>query len=171
MKIKNITLSAMFLAVAYVLPFFTGQIPQIGQMLCPMHVPVLLCGYFCGPMLGAIVGCIAPILRSVTIGMPIIFPSAVCMAFELATYGFVCGLLYRAFGRTKVAVVVSLVAAMIIGRIVWGIAMLACVSFDIGKFGFAAFLAGAVTNAIPGIVLQLVIIPLLVVALRKHTAN
>ena len=89
--IKKLTLSAMFLALAFVMPFLTGQIPQIGSMLCPMHIPVLLCGFFCGAPWGLVVGFVAPILRSFILGMPPLFPTAFCMAFELATYGFIAG--------------------------------------------------------------------------------
>ena len=77
-------LSALFLAVAYVLPFFTGQIPEIGSMLCPMHLPVLLCGFICGWYWGLAVGFIAPLFRSLILGMPVMFPMGICMAFELA---------------------------------------------------------------------------------------
>lgn len=166
-EIKKITLSAMFLALAFVMPFLTGQIPQIGSMLCPMHIPVLLCGFFCGAPWGLAVGFIAPLLRSFTLGMPPMFPTAFCMAFELATYGFIAGLLYNKFPKKKVNVYVSLISAMIIGRLVWGIVMFACMGFDTSKFGLSAFLAGAVLNAVPGIVLQVILIPVVVIALER----
>lgn len=162
MNIKTLVLASMFLALALLLPFLTGQIQQIGSMLCPMHIPVLLCGFFCGGPWGFAVGLIAPILRSFLFGMPPLFPVATCMAFELATYGLVAGLLHK-----KYSVYVSLIGAMIAGRLVWGIAMFACMGFNMEKFGFSAFLAGAVTNAIPGIILQLVFIPALVITLEK----
>ena len=94
-RIVKITLSGMFLGLALVLPFLTGQIPEIGSMLCPMHIPVLLCGYLCGGTWGLIVGLMAPLLRSMIFGMPPMFPTAVCMAFELAIYGLSAGVLYR----------------------------------------------------------------------------
>ena len=93
--VRNLTFSSMFLALCMVLPFLTGQIPQIGAMLSPMHIPVLICGFVCGPLWGMIVGAIAPVLRSVLFGMPKLFPSAVCMMFELAAYGAAAGLLIR----------------------------------------------------------------------------
>lgn len=164
---KNLTLSAMFLALAFILPFFTGQLKQIGSMLCPMHIPVLLCGFFCGASWGCLVGAIAPILRSMVLGMPVMFPSAVCMAFEMAAYGFTAGFLYRKQPKKKGSVYISLLSAMLIGRIVWGAAMFACMGFDTSKFGLAAFLSGAVTTAIPGIVLQIVLIPIIVITLEK----
>ena len=166
-EIKKLTLSAMFLALAFVLPFLTGQIPQIGSMLCPMHIPVLLCGFFCGAPWGLGVGFVAPLLRSFVLGMPPMFPTAVCMAAELAVYGLVSGILYRRLPAKKSNIYVSLILAMILGRVVWGFAMLLCMGIAGGEFGFAAFVAGAVTNAIPGIILQLVIIPVLVMALER----
>lgn len=161
----------MFLALAFVLPFLTGQIPQIGAMLCPMHIPVLLCGFFCGGPWGLLVGFLAPLLRSVVLGMPPMFPKAICMAFELATYGFMAGILYQILPKKKLNVYVSLLGAMICGRLVWGLAMFTCMGLDIEKFGLAAFLAGAFTNAVPGIVIQLVLIPILVITLSKVVNN
>lgn len=165
---KTLTLSGMFLALALVMPFLTGQIPQIGSMLCPMHLPVLLCGFFCGGTMGFLVGLIAPVLRSFLFGMPPMFPVAICMAFELAAYGLVSGVLYRLLPGKKRAVYGALLIAMILGRIVWGIAMMVCISSSGGQFGMEAFLAGAVTTALPGIVLQLVLIPVVVLAMEKH---
>lgn len=166
--IKKLTLSAMFLALALVMPFLTGQIPQIGAMLCPMHIPVLLCGFFCGGPWGLLVGFVSPVLRSIIFGMPPMFPKAICMAFELATYGLVSGLLHKVLPKKKWTVYVSLILAMIAGRVVWGLAMLVCMGFDVTKFGASAFISGALLNAIPGIIVQLVLIPILVIVLEKY---
>lgn len=165
--IKKLTLSAMFLALAFILPFFTGQIPQIGAMLCPMHIPVLLCGFFCGSPWGLLVGFVAPILRSFVLGVPPMFPKAFCMAFELATYGFVAGYLHNKLPKKKANVYVALLGAMLIGRLVWGVVMFACMGLDASAFGFSAFLTGAVLNALPGIALQIVLIPIIVITLEK----
>ena len=164
---RKLTLSAMFLALAFVLPFFTGQIQQIGSMLCPMHIPVLLCGFFCGAPWGLMVGFIAPILRSMVLGMPPMFPVALCMAFELGTYGFVAGFLHTRLPKKKWFVYISLLCAMILGRAVWGITMFACMGFDTSTFGWAAFISGAITTAIPGILLQIILIPIIVITLEK----
>ena len=160
-------LSAAFLALAYIMPFLTGQIPEIGAMLCPLHIPVLLCGFICGWPWGLAVGFIAPLFRSLTLGMPPFFPKALCMAFELAAYGAIAGLMHRILPRRKPYIYVSLLTAMIIGRLVWGTAMFLCLGLSGGSFTFAAFLAGAVTNAIPGIILQIVLIPVLVMVLDR----
>lgn len=159
------TLSALFLSLAYVLPFLTGQIPEIGAMLCPMHLPVLLCGFICGPVWGLAVGAVAPIFRSLTLGMPPPFPAALCMAFELASYGGVAGLMHKILPRKKPFILCSLLTAMITGRLIWGAVMFICISASGGGFTLSAFLAGAVINAIPGIIVQIVLIPVLVVIL------
>ena len=167
-NVKTLTLSAMFLAIALVLPFITGQIPEIGAMLCPMHLPILLCGYFCGGPWGLAVGLIAPVLRSMIFGMPPMYPTAISMAFELAAYGAISGLLYAKLPKTRASVYISLVTAMIVGRLVWGAARFVFAGLNITAFGLQAFWAGAVTSAIPGIILQLILIPILVIALDKQ---
>lgn len=93
--VRQLVLAALFLALAFVLPLLTGQVPKVGNMLCPMHFPVLLCGFVLGGPWGLAVGFAAPLLRSVLFGMPPMFPVAISMAFELATYGLVSGLLWR----------------------------------------------------------------------------
>ena len=165
-NIRNMVLSALFLAVAYVLPYFTGNIPQIGSMLLPMHLPTILCGFLCGAPWGAAVGFFAPLMRSAILGMPYMYPTAIAMAFEMAVYGFVSGFLYHRLSKSIQNVYIALISSMLCGRIVWGIVMS---SLLVGNGGFtvAAFIAGAFTNAIPGIILQLVAIPAIVLSLRK----
>ena len=173
MKSKNellkLTLAALFMALAFVLPFLTGQIQKIGSMLCPMHVPIILCGFICGWRWGLTVGLTAPLLRSLTLGMPPLFPIAICMAFELAAYGAVAGLMHKYLPRKKPFVYCSLITAMIVGRLVWGAAMFVCLGIRGGRFTFAAFLSGAVLNAIPGIVVQIVLLPILVMILEHFS--
>lgn len=164
---KKVTFAAMFLTLALVLPFFTGQIPQIGSMLCPMHIPVLLAGYICGGPWGFVIGLIAPILRSLIFGMPPMFPTAVSMAFELAAYGLVAGVLHKLLPPKKWCIYISLLLAMIAGRMVWGLAMFVCMGLKGTTFGMTAFLAGAVYNAIPGIIVQIILIPIIVMLLKR----
>jgi len=165
----RMVLAAMFLALALILPFFTGNIPQIGQALCPMHLPVLLCGFFCGPWYALAVGFIAPLLRFALFGMPPLIPTGIAMCFELAAYGTVAALLYRALPRKKPFIWLALLGAMVAGRVIWGFARLALFGLTGSPFGWSAFLSGAVLGALPGIALQLVFIPLLVLALQKFT--
>ena len=105
--------SGVCLALCMVLPFLTGQIPQIGKALSPMHIPVLICGLVCGWPYGLVVGLIAPILRSLTFGMPPLFPTASAMAFELAAYGVFSGLLWKCLPKKVWALYAALIGAML----------------------------------------------------------
>lgn len=164
--IRKLTYSALCLALAIVLPFLTGQIPQFGSMLCPMHIPALLCGFLCGWQYGAIVGFVSPLLRTLIFIMPPVYV-AIAMAFELAVYGAISGLLYRIFPRKVTSIYLSLLTAMIAGRLVWGAVKFVMAGIQHTEFSFALFLSGAVTTAIPGIILQIVLIPVLVMVAEK----
>lgn len=164
---KKLVLSALFIAIGIILPFFTGQIPQIGNMLCPMHIPILLCGFLCGWQYGLAVGFVTPLLRSVLFGMPPMMPTAVGMAFELAAYGVVTALLYRRLPKKNLYLYVSLIGAMIAGRVVWGLVSIVLYGVVGKNFSLQIFLASGFINAIPGIILQIVLIPAIMIALKK----
>lgn len=158
--------AAVCLALCMLLPFLTGHIPQIGSALSPMHIPVLLAGFLCGPWWALAVGFVAPMLRHVWMGMPPLI-TAIAMSFELAAYGLFSGLLYRLLPKKTVNIYVSLIGAMILGRIVWGIAMVVISGVTSSAFTWSAFMAGALLNAVPGIILHIVLIPILVLALKR----
>ena len=165
---KNLTLSAMFLAIGMVLPFLTGQIPQIGNMMLPMHIPVLLCGLICGWQYGAVLGFVLPLLRYLVFGMPVLFPTGIAMAFELMTYGLVIGLVYsRSRWKCIIALYRALIAAMLAGRLVWAAAQVILLGVSGSVFTVQMFLAGAFLNAVPGIIIQLVLIPVVMAALGR----
>ncbi|MBE6631610.1 MAG: ECF transporter S component [Ruminococcaceae bacterium] len=171
-RILKMILAALFLALAYVMPFLTGQIPEFGSMLCPMHIPVLLCGFICGWPWGLAVGITAPLFRSLILGMPPFFPTALCMAFELGAYGAVSGIIYKILPKKKLYIYCSLLTAMVLGRLVWGAAMFFCTGVSGGSFSLAAFISGALTKAIPGIIIQIVLIPVLIMILdRQNFSN
>lgn len=167
-EIKNITLSAMFLGLALVLPFLTGQIQVIGKMLLPMHLPILLCGLICGWQYGAVVGFITPLMRSLVFGMPPMYPTAIAMAFELAAYGFVVGFL---FSHAKWQCIKSLyrclIVAMIAGRAVSGLANIILLGLKGNSYTLSAFITAHFTSAIPGIIIQLTLIPAVMLLLNR----
>lgn len=166
--VSNITISAMFIALGIVLPIFTGQIPQIGKMLLPMHIPVFLCALICGWRYGAIVGFILPYMRYMIFGMPVLFPTGIAMSVELCTYGLVAGFLYNSSKwQCIIALYRSLIISMLAGRILWGITQIALLGLSGKAFTWQMFAAGAFFNAIPGIIIQLILIPVIMVALRK----
>ena len=164
---RSLVLAALFLALAFVLPMITGHVPQVGNMLCPMHFPILLCGFVLGGPWGLAVGFIAPLVRSVLFGMPPMFPIAIAMAFELAAYGLVSGVLWHKVKHTVPMMYASLVTAMVAGRLVWGAVRFVLAGLTGSSFPFSAFLSGALLTAVPGIVAQLVLIPLILIALQK----
>lgn len=166
LHVRNLVCAALCLALCMVLPFLTGQIPQIGSALCPMHIPVLLAGFLCGPWWAGAVGLTAPALRYVLFGMPPM-PAGIAMCFELAAYGLVSGLLYGRLPKRAGNIYVSLIAAMVVGRVVWGGARLALAGVVGAPFTWALFLSGAFTTALPGIIVQILLIPVLVMALQK----
>lgn len=165
--ILRLTYGAACLALCMVLPFLTGQIPEIGSALCPMHIPVLLAGFLCGPWWALSVGAVAPLLRFALFGMPPLFPTGAAMCFELAAYGLVSGILCRKLPKKAVNVYLALIAAMLAGRIVWGIVMAVLMGLSGSAFTWAAFVAGAFVNAVPGIIVHILLIPIIVLALRK----
>lgn len=165
-SIKRMVLAALFLALGLVMPFLTGQIPEIGSMLLPMHIPVLICGFVCGWKYGLVVGFIVPLLRSFLFTMPPMM-TAIGMAFELATYGAITGILYQKLPKSKARIYISLLAAMIVGRIVWGIVSIVIYGIGGNVFSWQMFIGGALLNAVPGIILQIVLIPILVMALER----
>lgn len=167
-KVKKLAVTAMLFAVGMVLPFFIGQIPAIGKMLLPMHIPVLLCGFIVGWQYGALIGFLLPIVRGLVFGMPPLYPNAVAMSFEMAAYGFVSGYLYsHAKWQCTKMLYISLVTAMLSGRLVWAFAEVILLGIGGNTFTWKMFAAGAFLNAIPGIIVQLTLIPLIMVALRR----
>ena len=164
---RKLVFAALFLALGLVLPFLTAQIPQIGSMLLPMHLPVLLCGFVCGWPYGLLVGAVTPLLRSMLFSMPPLYPTAVAMAFELAAYGLLAGLFYKLLPKKPVYVYVSLILAMLGGRVVWGLVQMILMGLVAQPFTWQIFMAGAFGNALPGILVQLVLIPVFVLALRS----
>ncbi len=158
----RLVLAALFTALGVLLPIAFHPLGVVGQVLLPMHLPVLLCGFLVGWKYGALVGFIVPFLSSFTTGMPPIYPVGISMALEMAAYGFFAGFLSR-----KYPVIVSLVGSMLAGRVVMGIANLILLGISGKPYLFSAFLSGAFVTALPGILLQLILIPAILFALKK----
>lgn len=167
-RIRRLCLASLFLSLGWLLPLITGQIQTIGNMLCPMHIPVFLCGLILGPLYGAFIGFITPLSRVLIFGMPVFYPNGLCMAFELFIYGLVSGLLYKLLSKNRLtSIYISLVISMVLGRIVWGISMYLCGLVSKSYFTWSLFISGAFISAWPGILIQLIIIPILLKSLIK----
>ena len=169
-KTKNfkLVMAGLFLCIGILLPFITAHAFGIsGNIFLPMHIPVFLCGFLCGPLMGGICGLVLPVFNSVLTGMPVFFPNAILMTVELFLYGFISSVVYKLLKRGKklFRIYISLIIAMIIGRIAsgataWLILMLGAKLF---KYSIAANLI----TGIPGIIIQLIIVPILISVFQK----
>ena len=161
-RTRTMVLAALFLALGVVLPSLTGAIKEIGDSLLPLHLAVMLCGVICNWQYATAIGAVLPFLRAAFFGMPPLYPNAVWMALELATYGFVIGFLFSLRKKySRVYLLVCLVCSMLAGRVVWGAAKALLLGVADKPFGFEAFLVGGFADAVPGIILQLVLVPLI----------
>ncbi len=165
-QVKKAIITAVCMALCVVLPLAFHAVPNAGSIYLPMHIPVLLCGLICGWSFGLACGIVGPLLSSLLTGMP---PAAVlpAMVIELAVYGIVAGL-GMALVRTKklsADLYISLIAAMLTGRIVAGVAK--ALIFAAGSTTMAAWATSYFVTGLPGIVIQLILIPAIVIALEK----
>lgn len=163
-NVRDLILTAMFIAVGLVLPQVFHLFGGLGTIFLPMHIPVLLCGFVCGWKYGMICGIITPFLSSIITGMPVMFPIGISMIFELLTYGLLCGLLYN---NLKLNVYVSLISAMLAGRVISGFAKMILMGVAGKPYSLTVFLTEAFVTALPGIIIQIILIPLLIISLSK----
>ena len=165
-SIKKMVFTASLIAIGIVLPIALHSIPNAGSVLLPMHIPVLLCGIICGFPYGLACGVLTPLLSSLLTGMPpaAILPSMLC---ELAVYGAVSSLFMRfvRIKNTHVKVLISLIGAMLAGRVVYGI--LNALVFRAGNYSMQIWMTSAFVTALPGVVIQIILIPVLVFAFQK----
>lgn len=165
-QIYNLVVAALCVAIGVVLPVAVHGIPNAGAVLLPMHIPVLLCGLLCGPLYGLGCGILTPLMSSLITGMPgpAYLPSMVC---ELAVYGLIAGLLIFLVhtGNQTADLYISLAGAMIAGRIIYGIVN--ALIFRAGEYSMSMWLTASFVTALPGIVIQLVLLPLIVLGLRR----
>lgn len=168
MKIKHLTITGMLLAIGILLPFATSHGMGIpGTLLLPMHIPVLLCGFLCGPMYGALLGTMLPILNCILTGMPTAYPMAPIMVAELTTYGFVSGILFQKtrLHRKTYGVYVALFGAMLCGRVAYGLMFQILMALS-GSLR-ALTVSAAIVTGIPGILIQFLLIPSIVLVLKR----
>ena len=164
--VKKSIITAVCIALCVVLPQAFHAIPNAGSIYLPMHIPVLLCGLICGWPYGLLCGLAGPALSALITGMP---PAAVLpgMMVECGVYGLAAGLLMQLV-RTKhlyADLYISLAAAMLLGRVVSGIAK--ALIFSAGSYSMVSWVAGSFVTALPGIVIQLALLPSIVYALMR----
>jgi len=165
-QIKQIVITGLCIAIGLLLPRLINiiPIPYPGAIFLPMHIPVIICGFVCGKYYGTICGAILPLLAFVLTGMPPIFPTGISMVLELATYGFLSAWFYE---LTKGRIFISLIVAMVGGRVVMGIVNIVLFNFTDNIYGISIFISSAFITAFPGIIIQLILIPIIIQALKK----
>ncbi len=169
-RIKKLCFAAMFLALGWLFPFLTGQNRDLGNMLSLIHIPAYLGGMLLGPWYGVLLGFVIPLSRSLILGMPVLYPRALCMAFEMAAYGGICGGMYHWLQKKNkkiTTIYISMIPAMLLGRVVWGAGRALCGLFAADAFTWSAFIAGGFVTAWPGMIAQLILVPVMLVALEK----
>ena len=167
-KTQRLTLSGLFLALGIILPYVTAHGAGVpGTVLLPMHIPVLLCGFFCGSFYGAISGALLPFLNCVLTGMPSLFPMLPIMLCELTVYGLTSGLLFTKtpLGKKRYGVFIALPISMICGRAAYAAAFYIMFLF-VGELK-ALSVTAAVVTGLPGIIIQLLLIPQIVILTKK----
>lgn len=169
-SIRKIVYCGIFIALGIILPFFAGS-SSIGRMLLPMHIPVMVCAIVCGGGSAAIVGAVTPLIRGAMFGQPVMYPDAIGMAVELCVYGLVIGLMMQKLPKKLPYYYISLISGMILGRLVWGAVRFVMFKIDAqgALFSLEIFMSKALLNAILGIIIQLIFIPLLAAYLNKKT--
>jgi len=164
--IKKTTLTAICVSLCVVLPMAFHVIPDAGSIFCPMHIPVLICGLVCGWEYGILCGTLGPVLSCILTGMP---PMAYLppMMIELAAYGMITGVLFRVIksGRIYVDLYVSLAIAMVVGRVIAGIAK--ALIFAPGEITVAVWATTHFVIAFPGIIIQLMFVPNIIFGLMR----
>ena len=163
---RKLVLTALFVAIGIILPMTLHGVPNGGKIFLPMHIPVLICGLICGPTYGIACGVLTPLISSFATGMPpaAILPGMLC---ELAVYGFMTGLIakYVRTGKTVLDIYIALAGAMLLGRVTYGV--LNTFVFMAGKYTMSAWVSAAFVTAVPGIAVQLVLIPMIVLGLKR----
>lgn len=165
-KTKNLVMSGLLLAIGVIVPSIFHTTGISGKIFLPMHIPVLLGGLLLPPMYAFLIGLLTPILNNLLTGMPPLFPMMVIMIFELSVYGLVASFAYR---KLKLPVLVSLIISMIMGRIVVGGVVYGLVVLFGQKMDPLLFVEGGIITGIPGIAIQIILIPILVLAINKYT--
>ena len=172
---RMLIFAALLVAIGLILPFFLGNVQIFMQGVSPMHIPALLAGLLLGPFWGALVGAVTPLLRGFLFHMPVLVPTGVCMAFELAAYGILTGVLYPPLAKRfksnhLPAIIIAMLIAMVAGRIVGGVVQAILQISRGNSYGFNAFITAYFVKTAVGAVIHLIVVPAVTLALKRQTS-
>lgn len=163
---KKLVIAGLLLAIGIIVPSIFHLTALPGKMLLPMHIPVLIGGFLLPPWLALLLGMLTPFLNSLITGMPLLFPNGIIIIFELGIYGLIASLTYR---KLKLPSIISLIISMIAGRIMAGLVVFILATFFAVEMDPMVFVIGAITTGLPGIVIQIILIPTLIHSIVKYT--
>lgn len=165
-KLRLLIITAICIALCVVLPFLFHFIPNGGSLFSPMHIPVFICGLVCGAPFGLACGILGPLLSSLLTSMPgpAFLPN---MMVELALYGLIAGIMIRIIrtGKPYLDILLSLIAAMILGRIFTGLIVYFFLAK--GNYGISVWFAGYFIGTLPGMIVHIILIPIIALALMR----
>ena len=162
---RELVLSGMLLASGILLPMAFHVFGMTGPIFLPMHIPVLIGGILLTPNLALILGILTPIISGMLTGMPVMFPMAIIMAIELGVYGLTASLASR---KLKLSAIPALILSMIAGRIAAGLTVAALIQLFGIKMNAVSYVKGAIVTGIPGIIIQIIIIPAIIFAVKTY---
>lgn len=163
-QLIRLVTAGFMLALGILLPQIFGRVEFLGSTFLPMHLPVLLCGAVCGGIYGGICGALVPLICTMIFGMPVLYPTAIAMAFELSAYGLLIALFYR---KLNWNIYPSLLLAMLGGRVVNGLMNWLLLGLQGEAYSLSIFFTACFAQGLPGIILQIVLVPILVLILQK----
>lgn len=170
-EIRNIVMAGLFLAIGIILPPLVGG---LGQLVSPIHFPVILCGLLLGWKYGLVVGFITPFIVSIMWQNLPLFPLGVIMSFECAAYGFVAGLLFnnlKLFKNQITNLYFALISSMVIGRIIYLLVVGGLFLVGVNTNAFSFYMTALFVTTIPGIILQILVIPPIVMVIENEDKN
>lgn len=164
--VKRLVIAGLLLAMGIIIPMIFHTTGIAGTIFLPMHIPVLLGGFLLPPVLALLLGMLTPLLNSLITQMPQLFPMAIIMIFELGIYGLVASVLYR---KLRLPSILALIISMIAGRIMAGVVVFVLAAFFAIQMDPMAFIIGGITTGLPGIIIQLVLVPTLIYSIVRYT--
>ena len=163
---RNIVLAGLLIAIGIIVPAIFHTTGIDGRVFLPMHIPVLLGGFLLSPLYAFLVGVVTPLVNSLLTSMPPLFPTAIIMMFELGVYGLIASYLYR---DAKMPLIISLILSMIAGRLVASLVTYVFVLAFSLQIDPMFILTGGILFALPGIIIQIILIPLLMHGIERYT--
>lgn len=170
---RHMIIAAVMIALGIVLPMTFHSFPDGGKVFLPMHIPVMVGAFFLPWTWAIAVGALTPILSFLLTGMPPLapMPMVIIMVFELMTYALIISLLRKKVLKQKkwYSPIWAMIPAMVAGRIIAGLVLFLLLQIYLPmKINPLIFVSGGITTGLPGIIAQIIIIPIIYQVLIRN---